>query len=198
MSVEMPSGVMVADMLEGIRFALGPAVALRRDALEKIGGIAATADYYSDDFVLGNLIWAAGYKVVFSHHIIQHVLTPRSLTRTLGDQLRWMKSTRFSRPLGHVGTGLTYAVPFGVLGLIAAAALGHWKVGALLFAVAFANRVVQSIAVGWGIIGDRRARGPVARPGRLVELSHGGPLEARHHARAGAERRRARSPGNCA
>ena len=157
MSVEMPSGVMVADMLEGIRFALGPAVALRREALEKIGGIAATADYYSDDFVLGNLVWAAGYKVIFSHHVIQHVLTPRSLKRTLGDQLRWMKSTRFSRPLGHIGTGLTYAMPFGVLGLISAAALGHWALGVGLFAAAFLNRVVQAIAVGWGIIGDRRA-----------------------------------------
>ncbi len=157
MSVEMPSGVMVADLLEGIRFALGPAVALRRDALEKIGGIAATADYYSDDFVLGNLIWAAGYKVIFSHHIIQHVLTPRSLKRTLGDQLRWMKSTRFSRPLGHVGTGLTYAMPFGILGLMAAMALGHAALGVALLAAAFVNRVVQSIAVGWGTIGDRRA-----------------------------------------
>jgi ceramide glucosyltransferase len=157
MSVEMPSGVMVADMLEGIRFALGPAVALRRDALDKIGGIAATADYYSDDFVLGNLIWAAGYNVIFSHHIIRHVLTPRSLKRTLGDQLRWMKSTRFSRPIGHVGTGLTYAMPFGVLGLISAAAMGHWSLGLELFAAAFFNRVVQSIAVGWGIVGDRRA-----------------------------------------
>jgi ceramide glucosyltransferase len=157
MSVEMPSGVMVADMLEGIRFALGPAVALRHDALDKIGGIAATADYYSDDFVLGNLIWAAGYKVIFSHHIIQHVLTPRSLRRTLGDQLRWMKSTRFSRPLGHIGTGLTYAVPFGVLGLVAGAATGHVALGVGLFAAAFVNRVVQSIAVGWAVIGDRRA-----------------------------------------
>jgi ceramide glucosyltransferase len=157
MSVEMPSGVMVADMLEGIRFALGPAVALRRDALEKIGGIAATADYYSDDFVLGNLVWAAGYKVIFSHYVIQHVLTPRPLRRTLGDQLRWMKSTRFSRPLGHVGTGLTYAVPFGILGLVAGAATGHWILAAGLFAVAFLNRVVQSVAVGWGVIGDRRA-----------------------------------------
>ncbi len=157
MSVEMPSGVMVADMLEGIRFALGPAVALRRGGLDKIGGIAATADYYSDDFVLGNLIWAAGYKVIFSHHIIQHVLTPRSLRRTLGDQLRWMKSTRFSRPLGHVGTGLTYAVPFGLLGLVAGIATGHSMLGIGLFAAAFVNRVVQSIAVGWGIIGDRRA-----------------------------------------
>ncbi len=157
MSVEMPSGVMVADMLEDIRFALGPAVALRRDALEKIGGIAATADYYSDDFVLGNLVWAAGYNVIFSHCIIQHVLTPRSLKRTLGDQLRWMKSTRFSRPLGHVGTALTYAMPFGVLGLISAAAMGHSALGVGLFAAAFANRVVQSIAVGWRTLGDRRA-----------------------------------------
>jgi ceramide glucosyltransferase len=157
MSVEMPSGVMVAEMLEGIRFALGPAVAFRRDALDKIGGIAATADYYSDDFVLGNLVWAAGYKVIFSHHMVQHVLTPRPLKRTLGDQLRWMKSTRFSRPMGHLGTGLTYAMPFGVLGLIAALALGHWGLGIALFAAAFANRVVQSIAVGWRTIGDRRA-----------------------------------------
>ncbi len=157
MSVEMPSGVMVAEMLEGIRFALGPAVAVRRDGLEKIGGIAATADFYSDDFVLGNLIWAAGYKVIFSHHVIQHVLTPRSLARTLGDQLRWMKSTRFSRPLGHVGTGLTYAVPFGLLGLFAGVAAGHGVLGIWLFAVACLNRVVQSAAVGWGIIGDQRA-----------------------------------------
>jgi ceramide glucosyltransferase len=157
MSVEMPSGVVVAEMLEGIRFALGPAVAFRRDALDKIGGIAATADYYSDDFVLGNLVWAAGYKVIFSHHIVQHVLTPRPLKRTLGDQLRWMKSTRFSRPMGHLGTGLTYAMPFGALGLIAAAALGHTGLGTALFAAAFANRVVQSIAVGWAAIGDRRA-----------------------------------------
>lgn len=157
MSVEMPSGIMVADMLEGIRFALGPAVALRRDVLEKIGGIAATADYYSDDFVLGNLVWAAGYKVIFSHHIIQHVLTPRPLKRTLGDQLRWMKSTRFSRPLGHIGTGLTYAMPFGLLGLISATAVGHAALGFGLFATAFLNRVVQSIAVGWGGISDPRA-----------------------------------------
>jgi ceramide glucosyltransferase len=125
MSVEMPSGVVMADMLEGIRFALGPAVALRRDALDAIGGIASTADYYSDDYVLGNKIWAAGYKVIFSHHFVYHVLTPRPFLRTLGDQLRWMKSTRHSRPLGHIGSGLTFAMPFGILGFISATALGE-------------------------------------------------------------------------
>src|SRR4029077_6385863 len=108
LSVEMSSGVMVADMLEGMRFALGPAMTTRRDAIDAIGGIAVTADYYSDDFELGNRIWAKGYKVTLSHHIAKNVLTPRSALRTLGDQLRWMKSTRYSRPAGHLGTGLTF------------------------------------------------------------------------------------------
>jgi ceramide glucosyltransferase len=157
MSVEMPSGVVTADMLEGIRFALGPAVALRRDSLDAIGGIRATADYYSDDYVLGNKIWAAGYKVIFSHYFIYHVLTPRSFLRTLGDQLRWMKSTRHSRPWGHIGSGLTFAMPFGLLGLGAAGALNEWRLGLWFLAAAFANRVIQSLVVGWWLLKDRRA-----------------------------------------
>jgi ceramide glucosyltransferase len=157
MSVEMPSGVVVADMLEGTRFALGQAIALRRDALAAIGGIAATADYYSDDYVIGNLVWKAGYKVIFSHEFVEHVLTSRSFVRTLGDQLRWMKSTRHSRPWGHVGAGLTFAMPFGILGFVAALIEREPGMGFILLVTAFLNRVVQSIAVGWGLLRDRRA-----------------------------------------
>ncbi len=157
MSVEMPSGVVVADMLEGIRFALGPAVALRRDSLDAIGGISETADYYSDDYVLGEKIWRAGYKVIFSHYFIYHVLTPRPFVRTLGDQLRWMKSTRHSRPLGHFGTGLTFAMPFALLGLAAGYALGNPELAWALFTAGYLNRVIQSLAVGWGLLKDSRA-----------------------------------------
>jgi len=157
LSVEMSSGVIVADMMEGMRFALGPAMAVRRDAIESIGGIAAVADYYSDDFELGNRIWAKGFKVILSHHIVQNVLTSRSPLRTLGDQLRWMKSTRYSRPAGHAGTGLTYAMPYGILGLISCAALGQWGLGVGLFALAFLNRMIQSLVVGWSVARDRRA-----------------------------------------
>lgn len=157
LSVEMSSGVMVADMVEGMRFALGPAMTVRRDAIDAIGGIAVTADYYSDDFELGNRIWAKGYKVALSHHIVKNVLTPRSVLRTLGDQLRWMKSTRYSRPAGHLGTGLTFAMPFGIVGFVAAAGLGHWTLAIWLLATAFANRMIQSVAVGWGIAKDPRS-----------------------------------------
>jgi len=157
MSVEMPSGVMVADMMEGMRFAMGAVMATRRDALEKIGGIGSTRDYYSDDFVLGNEIWGAGYHVVLSHHVVKHVLMPRSFQETWGDQLRWMKSTRYSRPKGHVGTGLTFAMPFGLLGLASASALGHPIVGAAFLGWAFLSGTIQSVTVGWGVIRDRRA-----------------------------------------
>lgn len=157
MSVEMTSGVLVADMLEGMRFALGPVIGVRRDALEKIGGIGATADYYSDDFVIGNLVWAAGFKVALSHHAVDHVLVPSSFKRTFGHQIRWMTSTRFSRPWGHLGTGLTFALPFGLLGLIAATALRHFWLGVTLLGVTVVNRLVQPLAVGWRVVRDPRA-----------------------------------------
>lgn len=157
MSVELPSGVMVADLMEGMRFALGAVMAVRRDALEAIGGIESTANYYSDDFVLGNRVWAAGYKVALSHYKPGHVLMPRTWAQSLGDQLRWMKSTRYSRPAGHVGSGLTYSVPFGLLGLLAASAAGYPLLGWLLLGISWANRMMQSLVVGWGVIGDSRA-----------------------------------------
>ncbi|PYV57513.1 MAG: glycosyl transferase [Acidobacteria bacterium] len=157
MSVEMTSGVITADMMEGMRFALGAVIALRRDALNKIGGMIAASDYYSDDFVLGNLVWAAGYNVVLSSYIAGHVLMPTSFIRSFGHQLRWTKSTRYSRPLGHLGTGLTFAVPFGLLGWISAVALGRPQFGLALLLAAILNRMIQSLAIGWGVTGDVRA-----------------------------------------
>jgi ceramide glucosyltransferase len=159
MSIELPSGVMTANMLEGMKFALGAVMAVRRDALEKIGGIGETKDYYSDDFVLGNLVAErAGMTVVLSHHTrVGHVLTAQTFRQTFKTQLRWMQSTRYSRPKGHLGTGLTFSTPFGILGLISAGALGWWPAGIALCAWGYFNRVVQALAIGWNVIGDRRA-----------------------------------------
>ena len=67
MSVEMTSGVLVANMLEGMKFALGPSMVMRQSTVEKIGGYEKVAQYYADDFVLGNWTAAAGEIVVLSH-----------------------------------------------------------------------------------------------------------------------------------
>ena len=157
MSVELPSGVVVAEMLEGMRFALGAVMAVKRSALEKIEGIRTTADYYSDDFVLGNRVADAGLNVVLENPGVGHVLTAQTFARTFKTQLRWMQSTRYSRPKGHFGTGLTFAMPYGILGAIAAAALHLYPAAISLLAWGYLNRVVQCYAVGWKLIGDPRA-----------------------------------------
>jgi len=157
MSVEMTSGVLVAEMLEGMKFALGPTMAVRRDALEQIGGFAKFADYCSDDFLLGNWIAAAGYKVILSSHVIDHVVLHESLRQSFAHQARWMKSTRYSRPKGHLGTALTFAAPFGVLGLLAGAASGKLLLGATVLAAMFLNRALLSVIAGWGAVRDPRS-----------------------------------------
>ena len=55
------------------------------------------------------------------------------------------------------GTALTFAMPFGLLGLLSAGALHHWVLGFVLLATAYLNRVALSIAAGWGVVRDRRA-----------------------------------------
>ncbi len=45
MSVEMTAGVLVANLLEGMKFGLGPTTVVRKDSLAGIGGYTALKDY---------------------------------------------------------------------------------------------------------------------------------------------------------
>ena len=157
MSVEMTAGAIVANLIEGMKFALGPTMAIRRDALDAIGGFEPLAEYCSDDYVLGRNVADSGRPVVMSHHVIDHVVINRNFASSMQHQVRWMKSTRCSRRAGHAGSALTFAMPFGLFGLIGACGLHQWALGIGLLAVAFVNRVVLSIVAGWGVVGDGRA-----------------------------------------
>jgi ceramide glucosyltransferase len=156
-SVEMTGGVVVADMLEGMKFALGPTMVVRSECVQALDGFGFMADYCADDFILGNRVAESGREVVLSHHVIDHMVFHHSFWASMRHQVRWMRSTRFSRPKGHLGTVLTYAMPYGVLGLLAGLAGGHPVLGGALFGAAFINRVIQSAAAGYVAAGDRRA-----------------------------------------
>jgi len=60
------------------------------------------------------------------------------------NQLRWMQSTRRSRPLGHFGSGLTFAIPFGLLGMVWGVVSGHALMGAVWLGVMVVNRWLQA------------------------------------------------------
>ncbi|HLQ78297.1 MAG TPA: bacteriohopanetetrol glucosamine biosynthesis glycosyltransferase HpnI [Terriglobia bacterium] len=158
MSVEMTAGVLVANLLEGMKFGLGPTTVVRKDSLASIGGYAALQDYMAYDFTIGNLIAKAGYRVVLSRHIIDHVVNQKSFRHMWQNQLRWAQTTRYSRPKGHFGTGLIFSMPYGVLGFIACAGLGHWGGGVILLSVAVLNRLIEAWLVGWMVVRDPHVR----------------------------------------
>ena len=146
-SVEMSSGVLVADMLEGTKFALGATMAVRRKSFQDVGGFDELGQFYADDFVLGNRLAKQGTGVLLATHVIRLMVQDSPFWLSFRNQLRWMQSTRRSRPWGHLGTGLTFAMPFGVVGLLWGVSSGHALLGLMWLAAMVLNRWVQSFAV---------------------------------------------------
>ena len=146
-SVEMSSGVLVADMLEGTKFALGATMAVRRKSFQDVGGFDHLGQFYADDFELGNRLAKQGTGVKMATHIIQLMVQDTPFWLSFRNQLRWMQSTRRSRPWGHLGSGLTFAMPFGLLGLVWGVAAGHPLAGALWLLAMVVNRWLQAGAI---------------------------------------------------
>jgi len=111
----------------------------------------------SNDFVVGNFIQKAGYQIVLSRHVVDHISPSMTFRRMWERQLRWAMGTRYSRPKGHIGSGLTFAAPFGILGLIAGLAFGYPRLGIALFALAVLSRMAECWIIGWWTARDRAA-----------------------------------------
>ena len=152
MSVEMTAGVLTANLVEGMQFLLGPTMAVRRSAVERIGGFSTLGPYCSDDYLLGNWVAAQGYKVMLSRHVIDHIVLNLTFLTSMKHQIRWMKSTRFSRPKGHFGTGLTFSVPYGILACAAALPLHHAAFGAALLLYGVLCRMALALLLGIAVV----------------------------------------------
>jgi ceramide glucosyltransferase len=146
-SVEMTSGALVADMLEGTKFALGATMAVRKKAFRDAGGFEELGHFYADDFVLGNRLAAQGTGVRLATHVIRLMVQDTPFALSFRNQLRWMQSTRRSRPWGHLGTGLTFAMPFGLLGLLWGLLSNHEVLGVIWLAAMVLNRWLQAGAI---------------------------------------------------
>jgi ceramide glucosyltransferase len=130
---------------------------MRQSTVEKIGGYEKVAQYYADDFVLGNWTAAAGETVVLSQHVVEHHVLNAAFKSSIAHQQGWATSTRFSRPMGHLGEVLTYAVPFGILAWVGLALHGHWAWGAGLLAFTILDRVLLCLLVAGIVVEDRVA-----------------------------------------
>jgi ceramide glucosyltransferase len=115
MNTELLGGVLVARMIEGMRFALGCTLAVRRSVLEDMGGFSYLQEFLAEDFVIGQRAAELGHGVLFSSYVIEHRIGSQTMMRNLVHRMRWARSTRRSRPAGYWGQMFTYPLPLALL-----------------------------------------------------------------------------------
>ncbi len=79
----------------------GPAVAIRREVFEKIGGFVPIADSLTDDQELGKLVSRHGYKVELIPYLVAVYEGPRSFFDQARQILRWLVAIKASAPFDY-------------------------------------------------------------------------------------------------
>ncbi|HWZ75561.1 MAG TPA: bacteriohopanetetrol glucosamine biosynthesis glycosyltransferase HpnI [Candidatus Sulfotelmatobacter sp.] len=115
MNTDFWGGALVARMLEGMRFAVGPTIVARRRVLQAIGGFARLKDYLAEDFVMGQFAADAGHGVILSSYVIEHHIGNATFAENIAHRLRWARSTRRSRPAGYIGQMFTMPLPLALI-----------------------------------------------------------------------------------
>jgi ceramide glucosyltransferase len=109
--------VLVARAVEKPSYAFGATIAMRRSALDEIGGFLPLANYLADDYQLGNRIAARGYRLALSDVVVETVMAAGSWRRMLDHQLRWARTQRACRPAGYFGSVVTQGTLWATLNL---------------------------------------------------------------------------------
>lgn len=114
----LPS-VLVALKFQPLRFCFGATMAVRRPALEAIGGFARLADELADDYMLGNLISAQGGRIALIPCVVENMVNEPTMGSLIKHELRWARTVRTVQPVGYTLSFLTYVMP-AALGFAAA------------------------------------------------------------------------------
>ena len=95
------SMVLQGKTIRPLDFALGAVMAVKRDALRKIGGFAALADYLADDYELGHRISGAGFQIELCPLVAECWEAPTTWRQVWSHQLRWARTVRVCMPGGY-------------------------------------------------------------------------------------------------
>jgi ceramide glucosyltransferase len=148
-STDFAPGVLVAWLFGGVDFMLGAVMATTKKHLAEIGGFESLADYFCDDYELGNRIAARGHRVELSTFPVSIVYPQETWAEAFRHQLRWNLSIRYSRPSGHLGLIFSQGLPWA---LLAAAIAPSAAIAASYIAAYAVLRASLALEVGaWGM-----------------------------------------------
>jgi ceramide glucosyltransferase len=149
------AGVLMAEWMEGITFALGASVSTTKEWLGKMGGFEAIPGTLADDYELGNRIAKAGGEVVLSREAVWTMYPAQTLRSFWDHQVRWARTVRLCRPMSYVGLLFTQGLPWALLAALVAPT--KWIAGVYPLAY-LVLRFAMAWTVGiWGV-GDEVLR----------------------------------------
>jgi ceramide glucosyltransferase len=146
------AGVLMANWMEGMSFALGASIVTTKEWVARIGGFEAIANLHSDDYELANRIAKAGGKVLLSREAVWTMYPAQTLRGFWQHQLRWARTVRLCRPVSFLGLIFTHGLPWAILAALFAPAV--W-VGSSYLAAYLVLRLLMAWIVGvWGVGDD--------------------------------------------
>ena len=137
----------------GLHYGLGSTLAVSREALDKIGGLAALVDHLADDYELGARISAAGYRVALSAEVVETNIAAYGWRGFVDHQLRWARTVRDARPGATPASSSPTASAWALLNVLASGAslLSLWLLG-----LSFCLRLALAMTVGAEVLSDRQ------------------------------------------
>jgi ceramide glucosyltransferase len=143
--------VMFAKVTGASDFCLGCSVAVRRSALDAIGGFEPLGEYLAEDFEMGRRIVRRGYRSKVLPYFVDSSLDLKRPRDWWDHQVYWDQNTRAARPVGFLCSAVVKAVPFA---LLFALARGLDGIGLAVLGGALAIRLGTAALISWRI-GDR-------------------------------------------
>lgn len=132
-----------AAAVDGITFGVtncySPLLALRRDFVAAdLDNFRALANTIGDDAHIGRIAMERGRKIELAPFLVLTTIPETRLQQLLVHELRWQRTTRALRPIGHVAMVFTHALPIALLMVL----LSPGAATALLFGSIAALRAV--------------------------------------------------------
>ena len=143
-ATDFSAGVLVADWMEGVTFALGASVATTKTWLAKIGGYEGLANVLADDYEIGNRVGKAGGRVMVSREVVSTMYPALTFKKFWEHQSRWARTVRLCRPASYIGLLFSHGLPWAVVGALASRS----NLGALVILVAY---LILRLAVAWTV-----------------------------------------------
>jgi len=159
-------GVIFAHVTGLSRFCVGSSLALRRSALQSIGGFESLGDYLVEDYEIGRRIWSAGRRLAVVPYFVETTLDVPSPSHWWKHQVYWDQNTWAARPAAFFATLLMRSVPFACL--FALGRLGD-GLGLSVLAVALLVRLgTAAVTLRWGLRDREGLRSLALLPARDV------------------------------